>query len=181
VYVTPIGERRVCLAVISRSRSPATFKETIDSIPVLRDMLSRAKQLTPQRGAVTTTSSFHRVVRGNIALLGDASGSADAITGEGLAMGFRQSLLLRDSILEGGLERYEAQHAEIMRMPQRMARVMLLMDRHAQLRRRVLRAFASRSDLFAAMLRVHLNEERLPGVVLRHGAEFGRLLLTSTG
>ncbi len=59
--------------------------------------------------------------------------------------------------------------------PRRMARIMLLMDRHAQLRRRILRAFASRPDLFAAMLRVHLNEERLPGVVLRHGAEFGRL------
>ncbi len=181
VYITPVGERRTCVAVISRSHSPGTFRSVIDSIPVLRESLSRAKQLTPQRGAVTTTSSFHRVACGNVALVGDASGSADAITGEGLAMGFRQALLLRDSIVEGGLERYNAQHADIMRMPQRMARVLLLMDRNARLRRRILRVFASRPDLFAAMLRVHLNEERLPDVVLRHGAEFGRLLLFSTG
>ncbi len=176
-YVTPVGERMVCVAVVSRLRSPATFRSVIDSIPVLRESLSRAKQFTGQRGAVTTTSSVHRVTRGDVALVGDASGSVDAITGEGLALGFRQALLLRDSIAEGGLERYESQHASILRLPQQMARVLLLMDRHPQLRRRALRAFEARPDLFAAMLRVHLNEERLPGVVLRHGAEFGRLLL----
>ena len=67
----------------------------------LRESLAGAEQLTPQRGAVTTTSSFHRVVHGNVALLGDASGSADAITGEVLALGFRQALLLRDAIVAG--------------------------------------------------------------------------------
>ena len=96
-------------------------------------------------------------------------------------MGFRQALLLHDSIAEGGLQRYQTQHADILRLAQRMARVMLMMDRHAQVRRRILRVFASRPDLFAAMLRVHLNEERLPSVVLRHGVEFGRLFLSSTG
>ncbi|WP_348269402.1 FAD-dependent monooxygenase [Edaphobacter paludis] len=180
-YVTPVGERTVCVAVISRSQLPTTFNTVIDSIPALRELLSRAKQLTPQRGAVTMTSSFHRVTRGNVALVGDASGSADAITGEGLAMGFRQALLLRDSIAEGGLELYQAQHADILRLPQQMARVMLLMDRHPRLRKRTLRALAARPDLFAAMLRVHLNEERLPNVVLRHGVRFGRLLLSSAG
>ncbi|HEY5255696.1 MAG TPA: NAD(P)/FAD-dependent oxidoreductase, partial [Acidobacteriaceae bacterium] len=142
-YVTPVDERTVCVAVVSRSQSPGTFKRVIDSIPALRDSLARARQLTPQRGAVTTTSSFYRVVRGNVALVGDASGTADAITGEGLAMGFRQALLLRDSIADGGLERYQAQHADILRLPQRMAQIMLLMDRHPLLCRRIMRAFAN--------------------------------------
>ncbi|MDW5266424.1 MULTISPECIES: NAD(P)/FAD-dependent oxidoreductase [Acidobacteriaceae] len=180
-YVTPVGERMVCVAVISRSQSPGTFQSVIDSIPALRGSLARAKQLTPQRGAVTTTSSFDRVVRGRVALVGDALGTADAITGEGLAMGFRQALLLRDSIAEGGLKRYQAQHSDILRLPQGMARAMLLMDRHPLLRQRVLRGFARRPDLFAAMLSVHLNEESLSRVVLRHGVDFGRLLLSSAG
>ena len=180
-YVTPVGERTVCVAVVSRLRSPRTFSSVVESIPALRDSLGRAKQTTPQRGAVTTTCSFDRVTRGNVALIGDASGTADAITGEGLAMGFRQALLLRDSIADGSLERYQAEHARILRLPQQMARVMLLMDRHPLLRRRVLAAFAERPDLFSAMLRVHLNEERLPQVVFRHGMEFGRLLLSSVG
>lgn len=180
-YVTPVGEREVCVAVVSRMRSPGTFRNVINSIPVLRQSLTGAKQLTPQRGGVTTTSSFHRVTKENVALVGDASGTTDAITGEGLAMGFRQALLLRDSIAKGGLERYQAQHADILRLPQRMARAMLLMDRNPLLRRRILKAFAASPDLFAAMLRVHLNEEPLPRVVLRHGMEFGKLLLSSTG
>jgi flavin-dependent dehydrogenase len=180
-YVTPVGERTVCVAVVSRLRSAATFRSVIESIPLLRDSLDRAKQITPQRGAVTTTCSFDRVSRGNVALIGDASGTADAITGEGLAMAFRQALLLRDSIAKGGLELYQAGHAEILRLPQQMARVMLLMDLHPLLRRRVLAAFAERPDLFSAMLRVHLNEERLPKVVFRHGIEFGRLPLSSAG
>ena len=180
-YVTPVGEHRVCVSVISRWQSPSTFQSVIDSIPVLRESLSRAKQLTPQRGAVTTTSRFRRVTYGNVALVGDASGSADAITGEGLAMGFRQALLLRDSIADGGLELYQAQHSDILRLPQQMARVMLLMDRHAGLRRQILRSVAARPDLFAAMLRVHLNEEGLAAVVMRQGTEFGRRLLSPTG
>jgi flavin-dependent dehydrogenase len=127
------------------------------------------------------TSRFDSVVRGNVALIGDASGTVDATTGEGLAIGFRQALLLRDSIAEGGLQRYQSQHADILRLPQRMARMMLLMDRHPLLRRRVLRGFARRPDLFAAMLSVHLSEESLSRVVLRHGVDFGRLLLSSAG
>lgn len=180
-YVTPIGERTVCVAVISRSHNPETFKNVINSIPVLRELLSRSKQITPQRGALTTTSMIHRVTQGNVALVGDASGSADAITGEGLAMGFRQALLLRDSILEGGLEQYQAHHASILRLPQQMVRMMLIMDRHAGLRRRIFKAFAARPELFAAMLRVHLNEESLIAILFRHGAEFGKQLLLPTG
>lgn len=180
-YVTPVGEGTVCVAVVSRLQSPGTFRSVVESVPALRDSLARAKQMTPQRGAVTTTCSFDRVTHGNVALIGDASGTADAITGEGLAMGFRQALLLRDSIAKGGLEDYQAEHAGILRLPQQMARVMLLMDRHPLLRRRVLAAFSGRPDLFSAMLRVHLKEERLPSVVFRHGVEFGRLLLSSMG
>ena len=180
-YVTPIGERKVCVAVVSRSQSPRVFAKVIDSLPVLRRLLSRANQLTPQRGAVTTTSSFRRVTRGNIALIGDASGSTDAITGEGLAMSFGQALLLHDSIVEGSLERYQAQHSDILRPAQQMARVLLMMDSHTTLRRRVLKAFMARPDLFAAMVRVHLQEETLPTMVLQHGIAFGRQLLSPAG
>jgi flavin-dependent dehydrogenase len=175
-YVTPVGSGKVCVAVVSRLRSPGTFKRVVDSIPALREPLSRARQLTTQRGAVTTTSVFDRVTRHDIALVGDASGSVDAITGEGLAIGFRQALLLRDSIVEGGLGRYQAEHADISRLPRKMARVLLLMDQHPRLRRRLLRVLAANPELFAAMLRVHLNEERFTRIVLRHGVEFGRRL-----
>jgi 2-polyprenyl-6-methoxyphenol hydroxylase-like FAD-dependent oxidoreductase len=176
-YVTPIGDHRICIAVVSRSHAPETFKQVIDGIPILRESLSKARQLTPQRGAVTTTSSLRRVVKGNVTLVGDASGSVDAITGEGLAMGFRQARLLRDSIMEGGLDRYQAEHAEILRRPQQMARILLMMDGHPGLRCRVLRSLAARPELFTAMFCAHLQQEGLLTTLLWQGVQFGRQLL----
>jgi len=75
----------------------SAFKAVIDSIPFLRNKLAGAQVSSAERGALTLTRRLHRVTRGNVALVGDASGSADAITGEGLAMGFRQALLLAES------------------------------------------------------------------------------------
>jgi len=79
------------------------------------------------------------------------------------------------------LERYQAQHSDILRPAQQMARVLLMMDSHTTLRRRVLKAFMARPDLFAAMVRMHLQEETLPTMVLQHGIAFGRQLLSPAG
>lgn len=158
-YVTPVRECMVCVAVTSRSKSPGIFRQIIESIPVLQRRISRARQVTSQRGSVTTTSSLDRVATRNIALIGDASGSVDAITGDGLAMGFRQAILLRDSILAGGLEQYQLKHADITRLPHRMARVLLLMDRHTALRRHLLKLFSIQPYLFRSMLGIHLGEK----------------------
>jgi len=42
-------------------------------------------------------------LRGNVALAGDASGSVDAITGEGLCLSFRHALALADALSKGKL------------------------------------------------------------------------------
>jgi len=44
-----------------------------------------------ERGAVTVSRSLESVYRGSIALIGDASGSVDAVTGEGLFPGLSSS------------------------------------------------------------------------------------------
>ena len=175
VYVTPVGPQEVCVAAISR-HSDVRLKQVIDSIPFLRQKLAGAQVSSAERGALTLTRKLHRVTRGNVALIGDASGSADAITGEGLAMGFRQALLLAESLGNGGLDPYEARHAGILALPQQMATIMLLLDRYAWLRRRALPVLAARPDLFRAMLAVHVGEATLPKFLLRHGLEFGALL-----
>ncbi len=65
------------------------------------------------RGAVTRTRTLREVIRGNVAVLGDASGSVDAITGEGLLSAFRQAHALADAIAAGKPERYAAAHRQI--------------------------------------------------------------------
>lgn len=175
VYVTPVGPQEVCVAAMSRD-SDMRLQQIVESIPFLQNKLAGARLSSGERGAVTLTRRLRRVTRENVALIGDASGSADAITGEGLAMAFRQALLLSESLARGGLEMYEAQHAGILSLPQQMAALMLLLDRYAWLRRRALPVLAARPELFRAMLAVHVGEASLPQFLLCHGLQLGTLL-----
>jgi flavin-dependent dehydrogenase len=179
-YVTPIGDNEVCVAVVTRFPELARTTQIIDSIPVLREKLRHAEIISRERGSITTTRTLRNVVRDNVALLGDASGSVDAVTGEGLAVVFRQAALLADSIQSGSLAPYAAGHAKTLRLPQIMARALLLMDRYPALRRKALQAFAYDTALFAKLLRAHLGEESLTRLVLAHAPRLGaRILLPS--
>lgn len=122
---------------------------------------------------------MHQVCRNRIALVGEASGSVDAITGEGLAQAFRQALALAEALAAGDLSTYEAAHREIEAVPQFMRRAMLLMDKSAAIRRRALRAFDSKPGLFARMLSVHVGETPLSGFGARALADFGWRMLTA--
>ena len=179
-YVTPVSPGEVCIAVVTRCPGSARTTQVIDSLPVLRDKLRHAEVTSRERGSITTTRTLHRVVRGNVALLGDASGSADAITGEGLAMAFRQAILLAESIETGRLTRYADGHAKTLRIPQSMARSLLLMDRLPAVRSKVLRVFARDPFLFEKLLRVHMGEESMHRFLIEHAPRFGfRMLLSS--
>jgi flavin-dependent dehydrogenase len=176
VYITPVGPQELCVAAITQHPG-VRLDAILRDIPFLLEKLTGVATTDAERGAVTLTRRLHHVTRGNVALVGDASGSADAITGEGLAMGFRQALLLADSLAADNLDLYQARHADILSLPQRMAAMMLLLDRFPWLRHRALPVLAARPRLFRAMLAVHVGEQALPQFVLRHGAELGALML----
>lgn len=183
-YITPVAGGEVCVAVTTRFQEGSRSRAIIESIPELREQLRGAEVITRERGCITTTRRLRHVVRGNVALVGDASGSADVVTGEGLNMAFRQALMLADAICPSrgpeNLSLYDKQHPTVMRLPQTMARTMLLMDRSPFLRRRVLRALAHDPELFQAILRARLGNEPLSPSLLRHAPAFGlRLLLPS--
>jgi len=174
-YVTPIGPDEVCVATIS-SNQYCRVETLLDELPQLRKKLaggakSATTPLDKERGSLTTTRRLSRVAVGCIALVGDASGSADAITGEGLGMAFRQALLLAECFEIGDLERYNRLHPQILRLPQTMARVMLPMDRSATFRNRALRMLAAEPAIFARMLGVHLGSEPVGRFVASSGLE----------
>jgi flavin-dependent dehydrogenase len=54
--------------------------------------------MSTERGAITSSRKIKAVYREHIALIGDASGSVDAITVEGLYLAFRQATALADAI-----------------------------------------------------------------------------------
>jgi menaquinone-9 beta-reductase len=156
-YVTPVGPDEICVATVARDPS-VRMEAVLGSLPSLRVRLEGASQLSTLRGALTTTRKLRRVTAGNIALTGDASGSADAVTGEGLALSFRQALLLAEAMAVDNLAIYQAGHPAILRMPHLMSRVMLCMDARRGLREGALALLVAQPQLFTHLLAVHLGQ-----------------------
>ena len=156
VYVTPVGANEVCVAVISRHRH-LRLGDALIEFPELAARLGPYAPVTPERGSVTECRRLPRVYRGNVALIGDASGSVDAITGEGLALSFRQALALAEAFAADDLRLYDAAHRRIARMPGAMANLMLLIDERGWLRHPVIRLLAAQPRLFSALLRMHIG------------------------
>jgi flavin-dependent dehydrogenase len=155
-YVTPIGDHEVCVAVVSGD--PKLRLDTaIEEFPALAAGLAGAEALSTERGSFTSTRRLARVWSGRIALIGDASGGVDAITGEGLSLAFRQAPALADALAFGDLSRYQAAHRRILRRPTVMSQLMLLIGRSPRLRRQTIRIFAEKPEVFERFLAAHVG------------------------
>jgi len=97
------------------------------------------------------------VAQGNVALVGDASFTVDGITGQGMSLALQQALRLGDALAAEHLAPYRVAHRQLIEGPARMARLLLLLDRQAWLRRKALRMFAANPNLFARMISSHAN------------------------
>lgn len=177
VYITSVDPSQICVALISRD--PALrLDDAVLQFPALCERLRGAEHGSVERGAVTVTRKLERVCSGRVALLGDASGGVDAITGEGLCLAFRQANLLADCLSAGDVNRYQAGHRSLARHPARMAELMLLFERNDGLRQRAMRAFRNRPSLFARMLAMHVGAAS-PLEFAGNGLALGWSLLTA--
>jgi menaquinone-9 beta-reductase len=153
-YVTPVSGEEVGVVIVSRHaglRGVTLGQE----FPRLARQLGAAEVVTEERGAITATRALKKVYRGHVALVGDASGSVDAITGEGLHLGFRQAHALADALMTGNLREYERAHRRLGRRPAIMGRLMLLLDGRTALRERAIRVLAADEKLFERLLAAH--------------------------
>src|SRR6266851_1684918 len=123
----------------------------------LRQHLAASQPNGPARGSITLGRKLRRVTNGNIALIGDASGSVDAVTGEGMALCFRQAAALSLALRAGDLALYQQAHRRIQRLPSLMSRSLLLMDRSPLLRNTVLRTFQRNPWIFKRLLQMHIG------------------------
>lgn len=156
-YVTPVGNEETCVVLIADN--PRTrFEEVRREFPRLASSLEGGELNSTERGAVTEMRSLERVYRGNVALIGDASGSVDAITGEGLCLGFRQAMALAEALEAEDLETYQKAHRRLSKRLKAMGRLLLWLGRNTAVRRRALKALASDPELFARLLAVHAGE-----------------------
>jgi menaquinone-9 beta-reductase len=156
-YVTAVGAEEICVVVMSRDPR-LRMRRALNDFPELAGRLRGHAVIDKERGAISRNRVLRRVTKGRVALLGDASGTVDAITGEGLGLAFRQVRALQDAIACGDLHAYEAAHRRLRRKPQFMAKMLLTMDRSFVLQQRAMSVLALRPGVFERLLSVHAGK-----------------------
>ncbi|MBZ5608944.1 MAG: NAD(P)/FAD-dependent oxidoreductase [Acidobacteriia bacterium] len=157
IFVTPVSPEEVCVALLCRDPH-MRLDDALPHFPELQHRLAGATCSDLERGAVTYSRRLRRVFHGRTVLIGDASGSVDAITGEGLGLSFRQAAVLGEAMVSGNLAAYQAAHRRLTRRPAFMGDLMLLLDRSPWLCRRVLHIMAFEPAIFGGLLAIHVAE-----------------------
>jgi flavin-dependent dehydrogenase len=176
-YAIGASGDQVCVALASHNHS-LRLEEGLNELPALRARLRGTATVSTERGAPTGNRVLGRVWRGNVALIGDASGTVDAISGEGLGLAFRQAVTLAQCFESGDLARYQVEHRRLTLRPRWMARMMLNLDGRPRLQQRTLQAFRRHPQVFPKLLGLHVGSVP-PLAVLRDGLTLGWGLLTA--
>ncbi len=179
VYITPVAEDCVCVAFVTRDARLGR-EDWLAGYPELQARLNGARIASRERGALTATRRLGAVARDNVALVGDASGSVDAVTGEGLAICFRQAIALADAVAIGDLAAYGKAHRALGRLPHTMARLLLCMDRWPALEQRAMRTLDEHPKLFQELLAVHVGAASLPRFAVQRAPRLAWGLLQPT-
>jgi flavin-dependent dehydrogenase len=155
-YVTPVAANEICLALISRNQD-LRLEDGLRRFPALAAHLGQGSETSRERGAVTGTVRLRAVARGNIALIGDASGSVDAIAGEGICLSFRQAEVLAQALVKGDLSLYNREHTRLSRRPRMMANAMLQLDRGQFVRHCAMSLLSAQPAIFRRLLDAHIQ------------------------
>ena len=153
IYVTPVSPDAIGIALLSRDSS-LRLSIALQEFPELQTRLAGAETSSTERGGVTITQRLRRVVRGNTILIGDASGSLDAITGEGLSLAFHQALVLAQALRAGNSATYEKEHCRIFQRPMLAATALLALDRFPSLRRGTVGFLSLTPNIFSKLLAI---------------------------
>jgi flavin-dependent dehydrogenase len=111
-YVTPVADDLVGIAFLTDH--PRRFDELLTRFPELAARV-RGADRDGVRGAGPLRRAVPSRVTGRIALVGDAAGYVDAITGEGVSIGLTCADALAEAISRDRIRDYEQQYARITR------------------------------------------------------------------
>ena len=176
-YATAVTDEQVCIAVASNDPQ-LRVEDSLQALPRMAERLSGAAVISTERGAQTGNRRWQDVSRNNVVLIGDASGTVDAITGEGIGLAFQQAAILSECLAAGDVARYQREHRKLALRPRIMARMMLNLDRRPWLQERMLQVFSDRPRVFRRLLEFHIGS--LPAArLLGDGLTLGWGLLTA--
>lgn len=149
-YVTPVADDLVGVAILSERRAP--FDTHLAAFPELAARLHGAPVASSDRGAGPLRQRIHHRVDGRVLFVGDAAGYVDALTGEGLAIGFATAADLVDCLVAGTPERYERRWRRTSRVPRALTHGLLAARRTPLLAPRVVPLAERAPWLFSAVV-----------------------------
>ena len=171
IYVTPTGARDICVAVLTRNPQ-LRIDEALQGFPAIAKRLTSAATTSKERCGACVSRSLEDVLRGNVLLVGDASCTVDAITGDGLSLAMQQAVSMARALAKDDPAEYKKEHTRIVRQPMLMSRVMLMLAERRWMQRRAIRRLSAHPKLFRRLLSMHVGEMRLPLSAFGHAPEF---------
>jgi flavin-dependent dehydrogenase len=157
-YVTPVGPELVGVALLGAPER-VDFGQAWRLFPALAERLAGAAIEGSDLGAGPLRQPATRRQRGRMALVGDAAGYLDAISGEGLTLAFRSARVLAEIFADGSpLRQYEAEYRRLSTPYYRMTALLLALSSHPVARRGALHALARIPGLFDRLLAHHAGE-----------------------
>jgi flavin-dependent dehydrogenase len=148
-YVTPVSDDVVGVAILG-GRGSDPFDARIAAFPALTDRLGDARKVGTVLGAGPLRQVVKGRVRGRVLLVGDAAGYVDALTGEGLAVGFASAHALVGAIQRGRPTDYERDWRLITRHYRWLTQSLVASTRHRSVRRLVVPTAARLPKAFSA-------------------------------
>jgi len=113
LYVTPTADGVVGIAALARRG--IGFEQALAASPALAARVVGLTPATSLRGAGPFRQRTRARTAGRVLLVGDASGYVDAITGEGLRLGFAQARAAVAAVVAGDASAYEREWTRITR------------------------------------------------------------------
>jgi 2-polyprenyl-6-methoxyphenol hydroxylase-like FAD-dependent oxidoreductase len=173
-YITPVSDSCVGVAFLWSERDVSSFpspgvhppetrwRRLERKFPQLAPLLEGATPCSRLRGAGPFARAVRCCTQDRFALVGDAAGYVDAITGEGISMSLLSAIalarILPDALQKGAhratLAPYEREFTRIFGSYARTARAVLAVVRRPHLRRGILLSLARFPSLFDRLLAI---------------------------
>lgn len=153
------------MAVLWQARGPggisvgagvkSPFERLLSSFEPLTARLAEVPVASEARGAGPFSQRARRCHNGPVALVGDAAGCVDPLTGEGVALALLSARVLVETIAgRRPLLRYARAQRRLFRHYELVTRGALLLAQRPALRRRIVGAFVRQPELFTRLIQV---------------------------
>lgn len=169
LYLAPTGGGEALVSALFHQRQFRRDGVThlLRAIPELRERSARVQFTTPVLAASPLGLRVPRVVDGNTLLVGDAAGSPDPITGDGIAMAIVSAQAAADAIVSNDLAAYERERLDIGRNADRLGRLLLAVSRAEG---RAARALLQRRSLVTTLMDVAVGRRPMTAATLLRAA-----------